>query len=212
LKDPTFICLKESIYREFEIPALPFPVNESTLTNSLEKGVITFPEFMDDLIEYLEDNPEENEKYRPILSRICFQAGVDEGRAGRFENAHRYLTVALDNSYFKNVSVLQAYAYSCLKVEKYEEAIKKYSLAKLFTGMDRTFIPEIWIGLIISYFSIGDEKSGGDVLEAYVDELNKLSRNTAAVMYDKLVMMIKDERVKNKVIAALETKLRHGSV
>jgi hypothetical protein len=209
--DTAFICLKESFYREYDIPVLPFPVSQSTLSGSLDKEGITFPEFMDDLLEYLDDNPEEKVKYEPIVSRICFQAGVDEGRAGRYENAHRYLSVSHENSSPGNVSVIQAYAFYCLKTYKYEEAIFEYNIARVLTRIAKTFIPDIWVGLFIAYFSSGNEKIGRGILDGFMDMNNTLNPDEKKALYDKMLLMVNDKRLRERVMDLMESKLFYES-
>jgi hypothetical protein len=210
-KDTAFICLKESFYREYDIPVLPFPVSQSTLSGSLDKGGITFPEFMDDLIEYLDDNPEEKEKYEPILSRICFQAGLDEGRAGRYENAYRYLSVSLHICGLANISVIRSYAFYCLKTEKYEEAINDYNVARGFALLHRTFFLDIWIGLYIAYLSSGDEESGRGILDEFMKKNDTLNPDEKKSLYEKLVLMGNDKRLMDRVLDTMESKLSYES-
>ena len=142
----------------------------------------------------------------PTLSRICFQAGVDEGRAGRYENAHRYLAVSLI-CYLVNISVIQAYAFYCLKTEKYEEAINEYDVLDYITRVNRTFFLDIWIGLYIAYFSSGNEESGRGILDELMKKNDTLNPDEKKALYDKLVLMVNDKRLKGSVMDLMESKL-----
>jgi len=177
------MAMNDAFYQEYRIPSLPFPIKEDILKESLQIEQISFTVLADNLQEYLEDHPEDLEKYKTTLTTISYYAGVWEKESGRQTNAYRYLKMAKKYGYIKNISIITEYAQSCLMVGELKEAISEYEFAYYF--IKDKFFPMIWVMLAICYHLDGDEGKGNQLLE----ELFQITKQQFPFSYEEIYKM-----------------------
>jgi hypothetical protein len=80
--DFIFIMMKDDAYDSWEMPHLPLPVRVGELTESLKNGHLDNALLVSCLQDYLTHNPQEEERYRSMLAKLAFWAGIGLLRRG----------------------------------------------------------------------------------------------------------------------------------
>lgn len=194
----SFLTLKNEFYEEYKIPQLPFPLSEESLRASLKGEGLPLSVLVDHLLVYLEEEPEELEKYGFTLMKLSYYAGTWEMEKQNYDAAYKYLKVAQKHGDIKNVSIIFNLGRTCMIMKKYEEAREVFFLGYAFTK-HQEFIPEIWMFLIVSDYLVGNVEESYKVMREFFVAGNKRYPTSHAVIYKDLNWLIglyfKDEPI-----------------
>lgn len=190
--------LKDEFYEEYQIPKLPFPLRTEVLIDSVKGEGLQIPVMVDNLLEYLEEEPGELEKYGFTLTKLSFYAGRWASEEHKFEEAYKYLKVAQKHGSIKNISIIHSLALTCMMLKKNEEARDI-----LFIGYSLTrhqeFIPEIWMLLIVCEYQVGNVDRSIELIHEFFAAGNKRYPTSHAALFQDLNALMsiacKDERV-----------------
>lgn len=84
--------LSEDFYATFEIPALPMPIRTGFLFEFSEgKRPLSTELLASELVAYVEERPEERDKYRAALAELAMSVGTAAGKAGDHSSAVMWL-------------------------------------------------------------------------------------------------------------------------
>ncbi|MBN2046646.1 MAG: hypothetical protein JW750_02285 [Anaerolineaceae bacterium] len=107
------IIMSDAFYGGLKIPKLPLPIGADHLEQASKQGSIPYSILTDSLVEYLAENPDETESYRPILARLSYEAGVEAGRRHFNISANRYFKIAKEYDP-RNLEIINSLAVSYL--------------------------------------------------------------------------------------------------
>ncbi len=193
-----FIMLKDEFYDEYNIPKLPIPLKVERPGKSLETSGMSFPQMVDNLIAFLEEEPAEVENYRILLSTMSYYAGTGEISRQQWEQAYKYLKISRKYGYIKNMSVIEELGMVCLILEKYEEARDVFFFGYAVTK-NHEFLPEIWEGLVNSECLVGNVEGSIKLIHNYFAAGYKRYPTSHPALYHDLSVMVdvtcKDDRV-----------------
>ncbi len=193
-----FIMLKDEFYKEYNIPKLPIPFKVEGLGKSVEIGGMSFPQIVDNLMAFLEEEPAELEKYRFLLSTLSYYAGMGERSREQYEQAYKYLKISRKYGYVKNMSVIHSLGMVCLILGKFEEARDVFFFGYAVTK-NHEFLPEIWEGLVVSECLVGNVEGSIKLIHDYFAAGYKRYPTSHPALYHDLSVMVdltcKDDRV-----------------
>ena len=193
-----FIMLKDEFYEEYNIPKLPIPFKVEGLGKSFEIGGMSFPQIVDNLMAFLEEEPAKLENYRVLLSTMSYYAGTGEMSKQQYEQAYKYLKISRRYGYIKNMSVIQSLGIVCVILEKYEEARDVFFFGYAVTK-NQEFLPDIWESLIVCEYMVGNVEKSIKLIHEFFAAGNKRYQTSHPALYQDLIFMVaaacKDERV-----------------
>jgi len=193
-----FIMLKDEFYEEYNIPKLPIPFKVEGLGKSFEIGGMSFPQIVDNLMAFLEEEPAKLENYRVLLSTMSYYAGTGEMSKQQYEQAYKYLKISRRYGYIKNMSVIQDLGVVCLQLGKIEEARDVFFFGYAVTK-NHEFLPDIWMMLVICEYMVGNVEESIKLIHNYFAAGNKRYPTSHPALYQDLFTLVdvscKDERV-----------------
>jgi tetratricopeptide (TPR) repeat protein len=170
-KAPILLEMKDSFYESFQVPKLPLPVYLSSPDELIRDGEIRFSVITDNLCRYLLENVDKEAEYQPMAARMAHEAGVYEGRQGRFEDANRYLKIAKQ---FQPLDLMIAadLARSYLDLNMHEAALDEFLGLIKVLGTDG-FSPEVWLSVAHIYFRIGKKRKARSMVNEYITKVRE---------------------------------------
>jgi len=195
----SFLTLKDEFYEEYKIPQLPFPLKTEAIADSLKEGGLPIPVIVDNLLDYLEEEPGELGNYQHTLTTLSYYAGTWEGQKRNYEAAYKYLKVAQEYGNVKNVSIIYSLGLTCMMLKKIKEAREVFFRGYAFTRHQQ-FIPEIWMNLIVCDCMLGDVDAGIKLIHEFFEVGNRRYPTSHPALFQDLNSLVfvscKDARVR----------------
>jgi len=190
--------LKDEFYEEYNIPNLPIPLKVEGLGKSLETSGMSFPQMVDNLIAFLEEEPAELEKYRVLLSTMSYYAGTGEMSKQQYEQAYKYLKISRRYGHMKNMSVIQSLGMACIQLGRIEEARDVFFFGYAVTK-NQEFLVDIWELLIVCEYMVGNVEKSIKLIHEFFAAGNKRYPTSHHALCQDLIFVVasacKDDRV-----------------
>ena len=148
-----FVTLADAFYQTYEVPPLPVPFTPAEIASVLPAGQVPFTLVTDNLIAFLDEFPQARGVYAPLMARVAFEAGVFEGRGGRFAAARDYLQCSVDFAP-DNLTVRGSLARAHLDLRDDDAALVVFDYVRRAIDGDG-FLPDIWLGGVAALDRLG---------------------------------------------------------
>jgi hypothetical protein len=164
---------KDELYEEYKIPKLPLPMKPDDLPSTLESGSIPIPLLVDNLIEYITENPEEREAYSPVIAGLAYQAGIAGNKPSERTGVVNYLRIAREYDPL-SLPVIIKYGYKCLEMKDYPAALKEFKYAESLDPSLRSLTQWSWLGMACCHFLMGEVEDGEEVVKTLINKTKAL--------------------------------------
>lgn len=157
-----FFSLEESVCQKFYLPPIPFPIRLGREKEIFDSRGVALDLLLDELENYLIENPEERIFFKEAGSRLASIEGIRLGKEGFHDIAAHYfeLGLALDP---ENLSLRSNYALSLQSAGRKEEAMRQYRF--LLQEPAVSIQPLIWILAARLFLDSGDPVTAYQILK-----------------------------------------------
>jgi len=163
------VMMQPEFYQRLELAEVPLPVPVSEVDAVTRHNQWTPNNMLENLRYYLLANEGETDKYRSIIVRLAYEAGLLEGLHGDIERADYYFSIA--NNYGRgNLNVIVRVAYGYLKVRVYDKALREFEKARKMLIKSNSFEADIWLHVANLNFCQGNKIKGKNVILDYIDK------------------------------------------
>ena len=139
-----FVTLADAFYEAYDVPPLPLPFTPAQIATLLPEGNVPFSVVADNLASFIEEFPQARGVYAPLMARVSFEAGIFEGREGRFAAARDYLRHAVQCAP-DNLTVRGNLARAYLDLHDDEAALTEFTAVRGDLTAEG-FLPDVWLG------------------------------------------------------------------
>lgn len=158
---------KPEMLNQYQLPNLPCPVRCDVLETILQKGPFDFSALADELSLYLNQNPDERERYNAMYARLSYLAGVNAGSIGDDNKALKYLRMSYDAAP-EDMSILRNYALALSKTGQLKKAVDLYEKAvSMFP--EGGISPEIWTETVELHNALGHYRRALELVEQAIE-------------------------------------------
>ncbi len=148
-----FVTLADAFYQQYEVPPLPVPFTPAQIATVLPGGHVPFSLVADNVAAFLASYPQARAMYAPLMARVAFEAGIYEGREGRFAAARAYLERAVDHAP-DNLTVRGNLGRACLDTGDDGAAMDAFGFVRAALAGDG-FLPDVWLGGVAALDRLG---------------------------------------------------------
>jgi hypothetical protein len=168
-KAPAFVrvMLSKSFYSQLQISSLPIPLPiEQSAETVIVKNKWSTSELLTNLRYYVLMNEDEFKEYSPILSRLAWEAALEEGVSGNRDRAEFYFTLAKDVS--RNyVSITINVARGYVQIGDRKKALEEFEKARDFIRRRNDFIPDVWLETATLQTQLGHNMKAKNTMQDY---------------------------------------------
>ena len=124
-RDYVYYEFSPQVLDQLGLPSLSFPVRKEQVWRIFQGRHVEFPLLLDELDQFITDDPEAGESYRTIFAVLSYILAIRAGAAGDARGANRLLGLALKHRP-DNISLRANHALSLHMLGRHAEAIAEY--------------------------------------------------------------------------------------
>ena len=157
------IQFKPEFLDQLGLPHLPLPVRVDRTAARLQEGQIAVGELLAELLLWLAETPAEKERYRPVLARLGYLAGVNAGNAKDPISAIGFFRISLDADP-NDLTVTRNYGLALGQSGQLAEAVAVYE--RLIAHVEKeAFSPEVWQEAVQLHYRCGNHRRALELVE-----------------------------------------------